>query len=107
MTYADLTHRLYDLKRLATPPVPGETTRSATSYDRASAYDAVNDRYINWGANNDGSGCVEREGDSIVAADLKGPGVIWRVWAGTAESGHWIRLFRSNSVSEVLQGHSR
>jgi hypothetical protein len=53
LTYPNLAHRLYDLQRLATPPEPGEKTGSATSYDRASTYDA----------NNDGSGYVGREGD--------------------------------------------
>jgi len=106
LTYADLTHRLYDLKRLATPPTPGESTGSATSYDRASTYDAKTDRYINWAANNDGGGYVRREGDSIVAADLKGPGVIWRVWAGTAESGH-IKIIIDGAAQPVLDVPTR
>jgi len=101
VSFEDLTHRLYDLKRLAEPPIPGEKSGSVTSYDRASVYDAARDLYIDWGANDDFSGNEGQEGDSIIAADLKGPGVIWRIWSAQPESGH-IRLIIDGAAQPAL-----
>ncbi|HEX2747440.1 MAG TPA: DUF2961 domain-containing protein, partial [Verrucomicrobiales bacterium] len=101
LTYDDLARRLYDLKRLATPPATGEKTGSATSGDRASRYDAASDSYIDWYANNDGSGFVRREGDGIVAAELEGPGVIWRIWSAKPESGP-VQFFIDGAPQPVL-----
>ncbi len=87
LTYPDIVRRLYDLTALAQPPLAGETSGSATSRDRASRYDAATDTYVDWGANNDGSGYVRKEGENIVAAELKGPGIIWRIWSAKPEDG--------------------
>jgi hypothetical protein len=92
LTYGDLVRRLYDLKRLAEPPVPGETSGATTSCDRAARHDAERDLYVDWGANHDGGGCIRREGDEIVAAELEGPGVIWRIWSAQPGKGS-IRFF--------------
>ena len=93
MTYRELLNRLIDLKALAMPPEPGERGGCMSSYDRSSQYDQVAARYVNWDANDDGSGCVRRLDDgSIVAFEQEGPGVIWRVWSALPESGH-IRVY--------------
>lgn len=100
--YVDLVGRLYDLKRLAVPPAAGEKTGSATSGDRASRYDAEHDRYVDWYANNDGSGFVRREGENIVAAELEGPGVIWRIWSAQPESG-LIRFYIDGATEPAME----
>jgi len=92
LTYADIVRRLHDLDRLALRPPPGERTALASSYDRASRYDADNDRYLDWGANNDGSGVVRMEGERAVLAEIDGPGCIWRIWAATVGQGH-VRIY--------------
>jgi len=92
LTYADLARRLTDLEHLATPAQPGERCALASSYDRASRYDADTDRYLEWGANADGQGVVRREGGRIVMAELKGPGCIWRIWSASAGPGH-VRIY--------------
>jgi hypothetical protein len=53
------------------PPVPGENTALASSHDRASQYDAANDKYIDWGANADGGGIIRSEGALSVFAEIK------------------------------------
>lgn len=92
LTYADLVARLYDLERLAQPPLPGERGAAWTSADRRGRYDAKTGKYVNWGANGDGGGSIRREGDWAVAAQMKGPGVIWRVWSARPQRGS-IRIF--------------
>src|SRR5688500_10081480 len=82
LPYADLVHRLYDLTHLAETPAPGEKSGSWTSADREAIYNARTGRYEKWWANGDGSGFIRREGDgAVVAAEIQGPGVIWRVWS--------------------------
>jgi hypothetical protein len=88
LSYADLAGRLTNLDRLATLPVPGERGAQASSYDRASRYDAATDRYIDWGANADGGGIVRREGTESVLAEIIGPGCIWRTWSAAPGPGH-------------------
>jgi hypothetical protein len=39
-TYPQLVNRMTDLEELAKPPLPGERTSPAFSYDRESRYDA-------------------------------------------------------------------
>lgn len=87
-TYVDLINRLTDLEQLAVLPVAGEKCEQWSSYDRASKYDAVADKYINWDANGDGTGIIAREGDTQVFADIDGPGVIWRIWSAKDGPGH-------------------
>lgn len=87
LSYPDIVRRLYTLEQLALPPVTGEQSGCVSSFDRASVYDAASGLYRNWHANNDGSGCVRREGEWEVAADLKGPGVIWRIWSADPKDG--------------------
>ena len=77
-TYKDLVRRLYDLEALAVPPQAGEKSGCFSSYDRRSVYNAETGLYEDWGANDDGGGFIRKEGESIVAMELEGPGVIWR-----------------------------
>jgi hypothetical protein len=100
-TYSDLVRRLYDLRALANPPVPGEKSGAATSCDRASRYDAARDRYVEWRANGDGGGFVRYEGKSGVAAELEGPGVIWRIWSADPKEGP-IRFYVDGATEPVL-----
>src|SRR5437667_12819522 len=67
LTYPDLVRRLYDLERLAEPPVPGERGGCMSSYDRRSRYDPDTDSYIDWDANDDGDGFIREEGKWKVA----------------------------------------
>jgi hypothetical protein len=88
LSYADLVRRLYDLERLAEPPLPGEQGGCLSSYDRRSRYDAPADTYEHWDANDDGSGFIRREDEWIVAFEQQGPGVIWRGWSALPGAGH-------------------
>ena len=92
LTYLDLVHRLTDLEQLAVLPPVGERGAQASSYDRASRYDAEHDRYLGWSANGDGSGIIRKEGDDSVLAEIAGPGCIWRTWSATPGKGH-VRIF--------------
>ena len=101
LTYKDLVHRLYDLEYLATPPQVGEKSGSFSSYDRGAKYDAQTDKYLDWTANDDGGGYIRKEGNSIVAFEADGPGVIWRVWSAWASVGH-IRIFIDHQEKPVI-----
>lgn len=92
LSYSDLVYRLVDLERLAQPPLPGESCRQWSSYDRASTYDAETDRYLNWSANGDGTGLIRMEEGGQVLAEMEGPGVIWRIWSAHALQGH-VRIY--------------
>ncbi|MDR1305257.1 MAG: DUF2961 domain-containing protein [Verrucomicrobiales bacterium] len=101
LTYPDLVRRLTDLERLAVLPADGARTLLESSYDRASKYDAGRDEYIKWDANDDGRGLVRDEGDRVVLAELRGPGVIWRLWSATIGSGQ-VRIYLDDDPLPVL-----
>ena len=101
MTYPEIVKRLYDLELLARPPRPGERSGNFTSYDRSSQYDPEKESYIDWGANADGTGVIRMDGKDAVAAELEGPGVIWRIWSARPQAGH-IRFFIDGSDSPAL-----
>lgn len=89
MTYRELLQRLTELRLLAVPAPAGETGGCMSSYDRRSRYDKTADIYMDWDANDDGSGCVRSlEDGGIVAFECEGPGVIWRVWSALPKQGH-------------------
>ena len=92
LTYIDLVNRLVDLKMLSLPPQAGEQSGCFSSYDRSSRYNEKTGRYENWDANRDGDGHIRKEGESIVAFECEGPGVIWRVWSAIPKAGH-IRVY--------------
>jgi hypothetical protein len=101
LSYAQLVERLHRLDLLATPPAPGERSGCVSSFDRASAYIPATQTYTNWHANNDGSGYVRRDGEGIVAAELEGPGVIWRIWSADPKDGA-LRLFIDGAEKPAL-----
>jgi len=101
LTYADLVHRLTDLRHLAVPPPPGEKGRLASSYDRASTYDPATDTYHHWDANGDGGGIVRTEGDKSVFAEIKGPGCIWRSWSATTGTGH-VMIYLDGAATPTI-----
>jgi hypothetical protein len=101
LTYAQLVQRLVDFERLALRPPEGERAALASSYDRASVYDADNDRYLNWGANADGTGFVRMEGEDQVLAEIEGPGCIWRIWAATAGEGP-VRIYLDGASEPAI-----
>jgi hypothetical protein len=101
LTYADLVHRLTDMQHLATLPPPGEASGLASSYDRASKYDAAADKYISWGANNDGDGIIREEGTGQVMAEIQGPGCIWRTWSAEPDNGH-VKIYLDGSAAPAV-----
>ena len=100
-TYPDLVRRMTDLSLLAKLPAVGEKTSLASSYDRASRYDAATDKYIRWDANGDGKGIVRKEGDNDVLMDVQGPGCIWRTWSATALTGH-VKIYLDGSDTPAV-----
>ena len=102
LSYSDLVTWLTDFERLALLPVSGERTGLASSYDRASQYDAVHDRYLAWGANRDADGIVRHEEDGDVLADLKGPGALVRIWSANAGPGS-LKLFFDGDQTPLLE----
>ena len=104
LTYLDLVKRMTDMEHLAVLPPAGEKGAMASSYDRASTYDAAADKYIQWDANGDGKGFVRKEGDKIVLAEIEGPGVIWRMWSAAPSdlpNGHVRMFFDGSSTPSV------
>jgi hypothetical protein len=101
LTYPDLVKRLYDLDHLAVPPQKGEYTVLASSYDRASTYDAKTDTYHNWDANGDGGGIIRKEGDESVLMDVQGPGCIYRTWSATTDKGH-VKIYLDGDTTPAV-----
>ena len=86
--YMSLIHRLTDPDLLLTRH-PEECAGEWSSGDRRSRYDAQTDTYLDWAANDDGTGYIERlPDDSLVIARMEGPGCIWHIWTALAGSGH-------------------
>ena len=100
-TYPQLVDRLTNLELLAKLPAPGEKTALASSYDRSSQYDAATDKYIDWSANGDGSGHIRQEGDTFVLMDVKGPGVIWRMWTANSYPNH-VRIYLDGATTPTI-----
>ena len=100
-TYPQLVDRMTDMEALARLPVPGEKLGMASSYDRASKYDAVNDKYIGWDANGDGGGNLGKEGDQFVLMNVQGPGCIWRTWSATAALGH-VKIYLDGATTPTV-----
>lgn len=92
LTYEALLARLTDMRALSSP-APLERSGCCSSYDRRSHYDEAAGRYVDWDANDDGHGVVRTLDDgTVVAAELKGPGVIWRSWSAMPGQGA-IRVY--------------
>lgn len=90
LSYADLVKHLIDLERLATLPAAGETCRQASSWDRASQYNAASGKYVQWDANGDGGHVIRQEGDVAVLLSLR----LYDVPAGDASAHVFHRLGR-------------
>jgi hypothetical protein len=101
IAYQNLFRKLTDLSLLAVPPQEGERSGSRTSTDPAAKYDTATDHYIRWDANGDSLGYLAKEGDDWVVFDQDGPGVIWRIWAGSCGGGH-IKIFIDNAPQPVV-----
>ncbi len=101
LTYPELVKRMTNLESLPLLPTNGEKAGLASSYDRSSQYDAANDKYINWGANDDGLGIVRSEGDTEVLAEIKGPGCIWRSWSAAADNG-FVKIYLDGNETPVI-----
>lgn len=101
LSYRDLVARITDLERLASPVNPAERVALASSYDRASRYDAATDRYIAWDANGDGVGVVREEKGQQVLAEIEGPGCIWRIWAATVGSGR-VKIYLDGATTPAV-----
>lgn len=87
-SYEALLARLTDMRALAKRAADGEHSGCCSSFDRRSRYDEAQGHYVNWDANDDGTGYVRKLQDgSIVAAELEGPGVIWRSWSAMPAQG--------------------
>ncbi len=99
LTYADLVKRLTDLERLAVLPAAGDRCAQWSSYDRRSRY--ADGKYLDWAANNDGTGYIRREGDRIVMAEMKGPGCIWRIWSALAQQGH-VKVYLDGAAEPAI-----
>ena len=92
LSYLDLINRLTDMEAVAVLPAEGETCVQWSSYDRSSVYDAETGKYVKWDANGDGHQFIRQEGDVWVAAEMEGPGCIWRIWSAQAKEGH-VRIY--------------
>ena len=91
-TYVDFINRLTDMEGLAVLPEQGEICAQWSSYDRASRYDAETGKYVAWDANGDNDGVIRTEGDTVIAAEIDGPGCISRIWSADAQKGH-VKIF--------------
>ena len=102
MTYRELLSRLTDLHLLMHKSSPNEHSGCMSSYDRASRFDESTGTYINWDANDDGSGRIRTLPDgSIVAFEQEGPGVIWRIWSALPQQGHMRVYIDDNALPAV------
>jgi len=102
MTYRELLARMTDLRELILKAPVSERGGCMSSYDRASRYDDKMDVYVNWAANEDGSGCIRTlEDGSIVAFEQEGAGVIWRIWSALPENGHMRVFIDGNEIPAI------
>ncbi len=101
LRYEDIVERLYNFEYLAEFPEKGEKSGNFSSYNRESKYNENTDVYEAWHANADGNGYIREEGTDIIAAEIKGPGVIWRVWSAAPREGH-IKFYIDNEIAPVL-----
>jgi hypothetical protein len=101
LEYEDIVKRLYTFDHLAEFPAEGERSGNITSFNRDAKYNEQTGSYENWHANKDGDGYLRREGSDIVAAEMEGPGVIWRIWSAKPREGH-IKIFIDDHAEPVL-----
>ncbi len=102
VSYKQLAGRLVDMEGLAELPLRGGSCGQFSSYDRASRYDAENDKYIEWDSNADGEGYLRREGERFVLAEMSGPGCIWRIWSAMPEQGR-VSIYIDGSAEAAVE----
>jgi hypothetical protein len=100
-TYRDLLLKLTDLECLSVLPDSGEKTALWSSYSRASRYDSVSNTYVDWDANGDCCGFIRTEAEGQVLAEIQGPGVIWRMWSATPDTGH-LQIYLDSAATPVI-----
>jgi hypothetical protein len=101
LTYVDLINRMIDMEHVSVLPAQGETGKQWSSYDRASKYDEATGKYLHWDANGDNNGVIRREGDTVVMAEMQGPGCIWRIWSARSQKGH-VKIYLDGSETPVV-----
>ena len=101
-SYVDLIGTLTNLEHLAELPSAGEKSAEWTSRDRASTCDSASGQYVNWSANNDGTGNLGTQADGgIIMAQMNGPGCIWRMWSAQVGTGH-VKIFLDGSITPTV-----
>ncbi len=101
MSFSEITAKLYDLRNLAQVPEASERSGSFSSRDRAARYNLETGRYEKWYSNDDGSGFIRQDKEGIVAAEMEGPGVIWRIWSAMPESG-LMKIYIDGQLAPTL-----
>ena len=101
LSYAELVGRLIDMQAPARLPLAGERNAMWASTDRASRFDAATGKYVAWEANGDGNGFIRKEGDSLVLAEMEGPGVIWRIWSAMPKEGR-VKIFLDGAETPAI-----
>ena len=100
ITYIDMLNRLNDMERLAV--YSDERCFEASSYEKLSKYDEINDCYIDWGANNDDGYDLPQDVDGgYIFADIKGSGALVRIWSAYPKNGH-IKIFIDDEKVPVV-----
>lgn len=101
MSFSEITEKLFDLQSLAQPPHASERSGSFSSRDRRSIYNPDTKCYEQWFNNDDGSGFLRDENGDIVAAEMSGPGVIWRTWSAMPQDG-LMKIYIDGKSEPVL-----
>jgi autotransporter-associated beta strand protein len=93
---------LTNLEARAQLPLPGEKSAEWSSRDRASTYNSISGQYVNWNANNDGSGNIGTQADGgVIMAQMNGPGCIWWMWSAQTGTGH-VKIFLDGSNTPAV-----
>ena len=100
-SYPDLVARMIDLERLAVLPQMSERCAQWSSFDRRSRFDADTGKYVDWHANGDGTGFIRKEGESLVLAEMDGPGCIWRIWSARPQKGH-VKIYLDGAETPAV-----
>ena len=102
-SYTEIVDRLIDPRYLARS-AEGERSYMASSYSRASEYDAVTDSYVEWNSNSDGSGYISKiddDGDGLknefLIAEAEGAGYVSRIWSASPKAGR-VRIYVDGEV---------
>lgn len=92
--YMDFIDELIDLRRVAILPAPGETCKQFSSFDRASL------KKETWQANDDSGHFLRDDPAGKVLAEMKGPGVIHRIWS--ANPAGTLKIYIDDAKKPVV-----